>query len=61
MARPVDLPSTFDWSSAYGLYLKGKEWQRDRNYIKAEDLLAQSLAADSLYISAFAVMAEPIS
>ena len=58
LARPVDLPSTFDWSSAYGLYLKGKEWQRDRNYIKAEDLLAQSLAADSLYISALAVMAE---
>ncbi|MBK7439619.1 MAG: hypothetical protein IPI77_23445 [Saprospiraceae bacterium] len=31
---------------------------KDRNYIKAEDLLAQSLAADSLYISALAVMAE---
>lgn len=32
LSRPLAAPAGFDWDSTYGLYLKGKESARQRNY-----------------------------
>jgi Tfp pilus assembly protein PilF len=54
LARPLDSPATFDWSSAYGLQLQGKEWIRQREYAKAVVALDSALAKDPYYVPALA-------
>ncbi len=54
LSRPLDSPSTFDWRSAYGMYLRGKEWLRQREYDSARVYIDRSLAQDSLYVPALA-------
>ncbi len=50
--RPVETPSKFDWNSAYGLYIKGKENIRQRYYSLAEENLKACLQKDSDYMPA---------
>jgi tetratricopeptide (TPR) repeat protein len=48
LARPLDTPVTFNWQSAYGQYLRGKEWLRQRAYEPARAHLDSALALDPL-------------
>ncbi|MCE9600596.1 MAG: DUF5107 domain-containing protein [Gemmatimonadetes bacterium] len=52
LARPTETPRTFDWGSAYGLHLKGKELLRQREYDRAAVLLDSALARDPHYVPA---------
>ena len=54
LSRPLDSPAGFDWQSAYGLYLRGKELMRDREYLAATRFIDQSLARDSNFVPALA-------
>lgn len=57
LSRPVDSPEDFDWVSAYGHWLQGKEFIRARNYKQAEISLKASLEKDPNYLPALADMA----
>ncbi|MBL7849939.1 MAG: DUF5107 domain-containing protein [Cyclobacteriaceae bacterium] len=52
LSRPVESPADFDWNSVQGLYLEGKEFIRERQYVKAEEKLEQCLAKDKNYLPA---------
>lgn len=47
--RPYTAASGFDWSSAYGWYVKGLELEKQRRYVEAHDAYLQGLGVDSLY------------
>ena len=57
LSRPLDAPQAFDWESVYGLYLKGKEFIRQRMYPEAQTELAACLRKDPNYLPARADMA----
>lgn len=57
LSRPKDSPPDFDWNSAYGLYLAGKEAVRSRYYDKAEAKLEASIAKDHNFLPALAELA----
>ena len=44
LSRPVDAPTDFDWNTAYGLYIQGKEAMDQKMYPEAEEKLKASLA-----------------
>ncbi|HEY3286044.1 MAG TPA: DUF5107 domain-containing protein [Gemmatimonadaceae bacterium] len=52
--RPLVTPKAFDWTSAYGLWLKGKELMRQREYVRAEPLLDSALAKEPYFVPALA-------
>jgi Tfp pilus assembly protein PilF len=52
LARPVDAPASFDWRSAYGYWMQGKEWMRQRDYASARPFLDSALAKDANYVPA---------
>jgi len=52
LARPLDTPTDFDWQSAFGLYLRGKEWLRQREYGPAATYLDSALARDPYFVPA---------
>jgi tetratricopeptide (TPR) repeat protein len=52
LARPLDTPATFDWSSAYGQWTRGKEWIRQREYEAAKISLDSALLKDPNYVPA---------
>ncbi len=54
LARPLDAPPDFDWQSAYGQYLRGKEWLRQREYGPATAHLDSALARDPYFVPALA-------
>ncbi|MEZ4412891.1 MAG: DUF5107 domain-containing protein [Gemmatimonadales bacterium] len=54
LARPLDAPEGFDWESAYGRYLRGKEWLRQREYGPATAYLDSALARDPYFVPALA-------
>ena len=54
LTRPLDSPAGFDWQSAYGWYLRGKESLRDRDFGRAAWHLDQSLHRDSNFVPALA-------
>ena len=54
LARPVDGPATFDWNSGYGLYLRGKEWIRQRDYAQARIVLDSALGVQPNFVPALA-------
>ncbi|MBL7847428.1 MAG: DUF5107 domain-containing protein [Cyclobacteriaceae bacterium] len=57
LSRPVESPKDFDWSSVQGLHLEGKEFIRERAYLKAEEKLQECLAKDSNYLPALTDLA----
>jgi len=57
LSRPVAAPATFDWNSAYGKYLAGKEKLRERDYLGARRDLQRAVIADSNYIPALTDLA----
>lgn len=52
--RPVELPNDFNWKSAYGLYILGKENIRERYYALAEENLKACLTVEPNYLPALA-------
>ena len=52
--RPLETPKAFDWTSAYGLWLKGKELMRQREYDRAVPLIDSALAKDPYFVPALA-------
>ncbi|MEP6627548.1 MAG: DUF5107 domain-containing protein [Ginsengibacter sp.] len=54
--RPLEPFKNFDWSTAYGLYLKGKYESETRHYAKAEDNIQTSLAKEPAFIPALTEM-----
>jgi tetratricopeptide (TPR) repeat protein len=54
LARPVESPAEFDWSSSYGLALAGRELIRQREYAAAETSIDKALARDPHYGPALA-------
>ncbi len=56
--RPLDAPKDFDWNSAYGLYIQGKEFSDEKQYDLAENKLQASLAKDANFLPALVQMAE---
>lgn len=57
LARPVDAPQNFDWNSAYGLYVAGKEYYDQRLYAQAEEKLTSSVQLDSNFIPSLTKLA----
>lgn len=57
LSRPVQSPADFDWNTAYGLYLQGKEDIRQRYYITAEEKLRASLQKEPYYVPALTSLA----
>ncbi|HWI60096.1 MAG TPA: DUF5107 domain-containing protein [Bacillota bacterium] len=58
LSRPTTGPVNFDWHSAYGLYLKGKESARQRAYPEATEALQACLKLESNLVPALVEMAE---
>lgn len=57
LSRPTEAPTNFDWTSAYGLYLKGKESARDRVYGRAVEEIDLCLKKDPNLLPALVEMA----
>lgn len=58
LSRPVEAPADFDWTSAYGLYIQGKEAMDQKMYSLAETKLQASLDKDHNFLPAIIKMAE---
>lgn len=54
LSRPIQFPADFDWNSVYGLYVKGKENIRQRDYVSAEENLRACLQLNPNYLPALA-------
>jgi len=48
--RPVDLPDSFNWRSAYGLYVRAVELEKQREYLKAMKFYLESLKKESTFL-----------
>lgn len=48
--RPVKPFSSFDWKSAYGLYLKALEYEKQRKYPEAMELYKKSLNIEDTFL-----------
>ena len=57
LKRPVESPVGFNWETAYGHYLTGKEQERQRQYKAAEDEYKKSMAAEPWFIPTLTGMA----
>jgi tetratricopeptide (TPR) repeat protein len=55
--RPVESPSDFDWETAYGYYLSGKEKERQRMYKAAVDDYQKALKMEPWFLPALTGMA----
>ena len=58
LSRPLDSPKDFDWNTAYGLYVQGKELMDEKMYPAAEEKLQAALKKDPDYLPALVQMAE---
>lgn len=58
LSRPQQMPSDFEWSSVYGLWLKGKEHLYQRQYREARKLLEECLKKDPNYGPALVDLAQ---
>ena len=58
LSRPVDPLQPFDWNSAYGLFVAGKEAMDQKNFGQAETKLVASIKLDSSFQPALIKMAE---
>lgn len=58
LSRPVDAPKDFNWKSAYGYYVMGKESMDQKNYPLAEEKLKAALEEDPNYLPALVKLAE---
>lgn len=57
LTRPLTAPANFDWKSPYGLYLKGKDLARQKDYVQAASTFRKCLKRDSNFLPALVEMA----
>ena len=57
LSRPVTAPADFDWTSAYGLYLRGRESARQRAYVQAAEAFGACLKREPNFAPALVEMA----
>ena len=57
LTRPLVAPGNFNWKSAYGLYLAGKEEMRERDFLGATQHFERALAIDPNYMPALTDLA----
>ncbi len=55
--RPLESPANFNWNSTYGHYIKGKEFERQREYVDANIQFQLCLDKDSNFLPALVEMA----
>lgn len=55
--RPLEMPKTFDWTSAYGLYLRGEQALRERDDRLGEAKLKECLAKEPCFAPALTALA----
>ncbi|HAM09510.1 MAG TPA: DUF5107 domain-containing protein [Bacteroidales bacterium] len=58
ISRPLAAPDDFDWKSAYGLYLEGREAMDQKMYPHAEEKLKAAIKLDHNHIPSLLRMAE---
>ena len=56
MSRPLESPKSFDWNSAYGLFLQAEEDIHQRFFDKAHEKLDACLQKDSSFLPAYVDM-----
>ncbi|MBL7871407.1 MAG: DUF5107 domain-containing protein [Cyclobacteriaceae bacterium] len=56
LARPVTLPSDYQWDTPYALYMLGKGALQTRDYVKAESKFTECLSRDSYFLPALTEM-----
>ena len=56
--RPLAAPEDFDWKSAYGLYVEGREAMDQKMYPRAEEKIKAALELDHNHIPSLLRMAE---
>lgn len=56
--RPVETPAGFNWQTAYGLYLLGKDAMEGKTYAIAEEKLQASLQIEPHFLPALVAMSE---
>jgi tetratricopeptide (TPR) repeat protein len=57
LSRPVETPRDFDWGSVFGLWLKGQEWVRQREYALGTASYEACLRRDPNYLPALVALA----
>lgn len=58
LSRPLNSPADFNWNTAYGLYIQGKELMDEKAYLQAEEKLQAALKLDHNYVPALVKMAQ---
>jgi predicted Zn-dependent protease len=56
--RPLQSPADFDWGSAYGLYLRGKNLMDQKKFSSAEEFLTASLLKDPNFFPSIVSMSQ---
>ena len=57
VSRPLKMPPSFDWSSAYGLYVRGQQALRERDDRTGERSLRESLRKEPHFVPALTALA----
>lgn len=57
LSRPVESPADFDWRSAYGEYVRGRELAHDREHVRAREAFEASLRRDQHFLPAIGELA----
>lgn len=57
LSRPITMPADFDWNSLYGLFLQGKEWERQREWNEANKCFLKCLEKDPNFLPALTALA----
>jgi len=58
VTRPLKSPDNFDWNSEYGLYVRGADLSRQKNYSEAEKYLMKALEKNPNLVPALSQMAQ---
>ena len=55
--RPLEAQEAFNWNSAFGNYIKGKEFEAQRNHSDAEKFYKKSIAIEKTFLPALSRLA----
>lgn len=58
LSRPMQMKESFDWTSLWGIYTRGVEWARQRDYLQAQEAFEQCLEKEPYFIPALNGLAE---
>ncbi len=58
VSRPIESPADFDWESEYGLFLRGSDLSKQKNYVEAEVYLMRAIGKNPNLAPALTKMAE---